>query len=274
MSQPFASSSPPSLWIPKTLGIIHIVYAGFLGLFSLLWGAYTVGIPILLDYAQQKVDEQFRAKAERRDQRIAELSAELEQAADPAKQDEWLEARIRAEVESRIDPRPEFSTFGLSSPSVAGPLGGEVFAGLFLYLLMFLAGIGLVRRKSWGRTLALGAAGLKIIQVAIVSGLFAFVSAPAMERDVSAQVSRMIEAQSETIEGLAAEEPEPQPEARPLPSPEEMGRQVRSLILVHALGTLVFGSLYPLVTLFVLTRPSVEAAFRSTTAPPVEVNPA
>ncbi|MFO0961125.1 MAG: hypothetical protein U0800_27410, partial [Isosphaeraceae bacterium] len=244
---------------PKTLGITHIVYALLLAFVGLVWAVYFLGIPMLLDFAGQKAAESVESRMARERDQLAQLDQQIASMAEGKEKDDLVQQRLELQVNQEIPLEPpRFPMFGMSSPRVAGTVGFEVFTGLFLYFLMIIAGIGLFRLRRWGRSMAIVVAMFKLAQVLGVGVLLAFSAAPALEEGVRVQMTTWLREEAERTAGESAgEEPAPAPAM----TPEQMGESIRRLLLIHALGTVVFGSIYPIVTLAVLNQRSVRAVF-------------
>ena len=60
--------------------------------------------------------------------------------------------------------------------------------GLLVYIVLIIAGIGLIQLSSWGRTLALWLAGLEIARMAIFAAVFVVVIQPI----TTAQTEKML----------------------------------------------------------------------------------
>lgn len=259
-----APTPAPANAVPKALGIVHIIYGLLLILAGAGWGIYLLGIPLFLDFAQTAVRERTKSQQESNERRIAEIDEEIAQTDDDAKKDDLLEQKTDLEISSESAPAFTFPTLGLSSAGPVFTLGFELFTGLLLYGLMMIAGIGLILRKRWGRFLALGIAAIKIVQVVVVSGLYVGMLGPVVTNGIREEMTKAAE--------LAAQDPPPEPSdeepapapATPEPTPDEIAGQVQLGILIHALGNLLFGLIYPIVTIYLLTRPAVRAAFAPT----------
>lgn len=251
----------PNVFLPKALGVSHIIYAVVLTGVGLIWAAYFLGIPLLLEFAGQKAAESIETRAEADRQALGRIDEQIAATADGKAKDELLDQRLELQVNQEIPMVPvKFPMFGMADPRVAGTVGFEVFTGLFFYLLMFIAGFGLIRLRRWGRALAVVVAALKAVQVIVVGGLIAFAAAPTMANGVR---DAMTSWQREQAERPVDEDESA--EARPIDpprmTPEAMGESVGQLLRLHAAGTVIFGLVYPLLTLTILNQRSVRVVF-------------
>lgn len=252
----------PNAFLPRTLGIVHILFALLLTGVSLIWGIYFLGMPLLLEFAGQKSAAGLESTAERERAELVQLEQQIESTADGKAKDELIDRRLELQVNQEIPMEPpNFPLFGMNNPRVAGTIGLEIFTGLFFYFLMLIAGIGLVRIRRWGRLLARLVAVAKLAQVIVVGGMLAFIAAPTLAEGVRDQMATWQQARAEQADDQSDDAA---PVNAPRMSPVEMGESVHRLILIHAVGTVVFGSIFPIITLLILNQESVRAVFDGT----------
>lgn len=234
---------------PKILGVLHICFALLL-MACVPCVAYFEFIPPLLSFA-------FQAEQARVDREIKERAVEIEkleqQEKDAATAEEKAELK-REREELAAAPPPENEMAGFADPRWRSPkymlhFGADLASSLVLNLLMFIAGIGLVRLRNWARILANWVAVLKIMRLAVVAASLVFVIAP-------------------FVMELAATPPEPRagaPAEKQSPDAANLATALQSagiMITSAAVGLLLLGSVYPVITLWLLNVPSVRAAFR------------
>lgn len=230
--QPAKPTSQPA----KTIGVLNLVFAPLLILGGLCVGIYmTLLIPNLgkfLEVQQQAVARQLEAR------RKAEVEDLEQQEADA--QTEAAKAAIRARREAILatplmPPSPELPTskMGLDDPRLIAHFAADSVTGILLNLLMFVGGIGLVRLRSWGRSLSQWVAALKIVRLGLLAASMIFVVSPMMARKLGA-----------------------------LPGGANGAPRIRAMNIGFAAGYALIGSIYPIVTLAVLGRPRVRDACR------------
>ncbi len=160
----------PKPGIPKTLGILNIIF----GVLLVLYGLCTVGsllaAPAMMQFAENTVkDVQNKAEVQRKaqiktyDDRIAAATTEEEKKA--IEQERAVAANSRRWLPRWTCRRPP--TCSRTRRSWASPTP-EMGTGLILHIMLLISGIGLIRLTPWGRTLGLWWAGLQIVQVVIL----------------------------------------------------------------------------------------------------------
>ena len=91
-----------------------------------------------------------------------------------------IRARIQVDAEHAAagSPDVDFVKLGLQDPRYIGHFGIDLASNLILNLLMFIAGIGLIRVKEWGRTLGVWVAALKIVRLLALTASMIVVVVP------------------------------------------------------------------------------------------------
>jgi hypothetical protein len=237
---------------PKTIGILNIVFGSILLLCIPCAGAYMAVLANLGSIMEAQTQAmQSRLKAVQQ-QALADLARrEGEAKTEPEK------AQIRSERQAVLSrpappaaPKMDFLTGAMKDPRVIGHYAVDFGSGMILNVLMLAAGIGLVRLREWGRRMGTWVAGLKIARLLALTASVILVVIPTttriMRRDF-AEIERQV------AQGGAA----PAPAAA---NAAELARAVGTMSTVYAVGMLVLGSIYPAITLAVLTRPGARAA--------------
>ena len=162
----------PKPAIPKTLGILNVIFAVLLILFGLCIGGMAIIAPQIQKFGQGIVEQQ---KAQVKAQKDSDLKTLDDRASAATTEEE--KATIAAERAAVVD-RPEPITPNITAqtdaardPKVMGYTATSVITGLILHVSLLVAGIGLIRLTSWGRTLTLWWAGLQIAQLLILSAI-------------------------------------------------------------------------------------------------------
>lgn len=250
-----ASPSPagyvvPNPRTPKVLGILNIVFASGLMICGLCSISYYSFLPIL-SQSVEKIQKEVEAKEAAQRQRVLEELAEEEKAATTEEAKAEVKAR-RTRVEAEAE-KPKRMPVDLGAKMFEGTgfrtyLWAEFASGFVLNLLLLTAGIGLVMRRLWGLKLGLAVATLKIVRLVLVYGYAATVMAPKLAVSMAKfQLEQMAQ----------------QTGGKPLPPNVnvEMLTKVMSIwFAACALGMVIFGSIYPIVSLWLLSRPGARAA--------------
>jgi hypothetical protein len=118
--------------------------------------------------------------------------------------------------------------------------------GVILNGLMFATGIGLLNLKGWGARWWAYLAGIKIARLVLLWGFYIVAVAPSLSENMARSVVAMFQQQ-----GVGR--------GRMIPV-GELTRVYSIMNLIVAVGIIVFGSIYPAVSLWLLGRPGVKAA--------------
>jgi hypothetical protein len=230
----------------RVVGIVNIIFATCLILFGLCMGAYITALPILgrtLTEVQKSADKKMEAKRQEELKSIEEAlkkAATEEEKQQLEEEREAISTRPKVQITQAIDP----SMMGLNDPKVQAYYWIELASGLILNVAMIAAGIALVRQKPWGITLGIGTAVAKIVRLVVVYTYFALVVASIIAQRSAEMVGRMM-SQQQAMLGTA--EP-PAIDSSPL---VQVYERVYGLI---PFVVIVLGSLYPAISLYVLTR--------------------
>ncbi len=112
--------------------------------------------------------------------------------------------------------------------------------------IMFATGIGLINRKLWGARGWGILAWVRIISVVIIWGYYIVAVAPSFSETMAKAVVAQFASQ-----GL--------PQAR-VPSVADLTRVYSIMNLIIAVGVMLISSIYPAISLWLLSRPGVKAA--------------
>ena len=159
----------PKPAIPKTLGILNVIFAVLLILFGVCVGGIALFAPAIQQFGQRTMNQQ---KTQAEAQKASDLKV-LDDRAKVATTDEEKAtiAKERDAVVSRllpVVPDMQMGTDVLKDPRVMGFTVTQVVTGLILHITLLIAGIGLIRLTPWGRSLTLWWAGLQIVQLLIL----------------------------------------------------------------------------------------------------------
>ena len=238
----------PKPAIPKTLGILNVIFAVLLILFGLCIGVGALLTPALTQFGQKQIEQ---VKVQAAAQKASDLKT-LDDRAKAATTDEEKAtiAKERDEVEKRETPALHDlsqSTAILKDPRVMGFTVAQVLTGLILHVALLVAGIGLIRLTPWGRTLGLWWAGLQIAQILILGIVNFTVILPITQANNAAMMAELNK-----------------PAANGAPNPQAAMAQVNELgnkLAPVFLGLQVLaGVTYPIVCLVLLRTAGARAA--------------
>jgi hypothetical protein len=244
----------PNPQVPRTFGILNIIF----GILLLLFGLYSivmliVGPKIQIAVMNQMKEQQASKQAER-DAKIDELKKKEDAA--KTKEEKDAIADERQALEKNFEP--DLSGFmgdamGLSGDKrMVAYSAVEGTAGFILNVLMVISGIGLLRMAEWGRRLALYVAWLKILRwVAIV--IFTMVVIVPITTQMTQKLLVQIEKQTKAKSGGGAS---------PFPL-SSLSQFAAIATAVTSVMSALAASIYPVLSLWFLTRPATRAAVLS-----------
>ena len=249
----------PKPGVPKTLGILNVIFAVLLILGGLCIAGSTVLAPALVQIAQKAQDD-VKAKAEA--QKVGELKIldDREKAATTDEEKATI-AKERDVVVTFKSPEPPDVTASLEilkDPRVKGFTVAQIVSGLILHVMLLVAGIGLIRLTPWGRTLGVWWAGLQILQLVVLAALSYSLIQPIQRPITERQIAELKQ---------QAEGPNPPPNSvMTLQFTETMAK----LTPVTTAAYFVAGMVYPIICLILLQTPGARAACdpRSPSTPP------
>jgi hypothetical protein len=241
----------PSRQIPRTFGVLNIIFGAIMLLVGVGYGLFYFWAPTLTN--QMKVQfEHLQAKQNAdRESDIAKLKAE--EAAAKTEAEKQAAKNARAALEITVTPDIDFGDIAgwnvFTDRRLAVYYITEVATGILLNVLMIISGIGLVALAEWARKLALGVAWLKIVRwVGIVVATLVLIIPISSER-MQAVFTKM-QAQTQAKGGAAAP---------PIPT-TEMAKMTAIFGGVSSIVGAVLAAIYPALVIAFLTRPRARAA--------------
>ena len=240
----------PGTGIPKTIGILNIVFGSLL-----LLCVICLALSLAMQFAmgpmfaaqQQQAQQMFAAERQRQ---LAELQA-LEQGAANEKEKAGFEAKKKALQAQPIPKMPDMAKFTQdASFQVYGIT--DVVSGLILNILMVVSGAGLVSLKEWGRRLGLWVAAIKIVRLIALNVFFILVVVPNMTEAFVSMFQDMVEEMARVA-----------PAGGPVPGAAEIKQMAAVMGIMYsciAVGMIILGVIYPVIVLILLSRPHVKAA--------------
>jgi hypothetical protein len=193
----------------------------------------------MVKQAQAKVEQQ------RKDQ-----LADLKKEAAEAKTDEekaQIKQQIAALEKAPAVTMPNMSivTDMMKDPAYLAYMSGDLISGLVLNVAMLISGIGLLQLREWGRRLALGTFALKILRLCILAVLAILIIIPMTSRMTSEMMGGM-------AQGGAG--------GPPAAMMGDVAKFQAAIGSVQAVLGAVFGSIWPIIAIILLTRPGTRAA--------------
>src|ERR1043165_4714618 len=168
---PSPSPEPPKTSIPTTIGILNIIFGSLMMLCILCSSMYlavmgAIGAPINA-IQQQQFQQALQTERLQKLQRLREQ----EQAAKDEKEKADLKAKQKALEEQPLPKMPDFTKF-MREQSFVSWMIADYVSGLILNLAMVISGIGLLRRKEWGRVSGIWVAILKIVRLIVLYTIY------------------------------------------------------------------------------------------------------
>jgi hypothetical protein len=239
--------------IPKVIGILNIVFGAGLvacGLCSGMYAAMTPTIMKAMSQVTKKAEDDLKGQMKAQLDTLAEEETKAETDEEKAKI-----AAKRQEIANELKrpvliPTMDFSKMGMDDPKFMAYWWADVVTSLVLNVLMLLSGIALVRFKPVGIKLALWVAGLKIARLIAVYGYFVLAIVPVLSQKIGQVVIEMLQQQQATL-------------GKPMPPGMDTGMFVRVYSIMYSISgiaMIVLGSIYPIVCLWLLSRPGARAA--------------
>jgi hypothetical protein len=241
----------PNPRIPRTVGTLNIIFASLLLLCDLGCGVYvsllvpTIGMA--MEGMQKKVQDQQEVEKKA-------FLADLDEKEKAAKTDEEkLEIKAkRLEVEKRpkavMPGTMDMKQMGWDDPKLVTYVWVTVMSGMLLNLLLLAAGIGLLQRRSWGLKLGLGVPVAKIVRLVVLCAYCTLVLIPEFSIKLAKTINEAM------VQQQAANK------AQPPNMYELLARTYTIMYTVMTIGFFLVAVIYPLISVWMLTRPGVKAA--------------
>lgn len=240
----------PKPQIPKTLGILNIIF----GVLLVLLGSCTIGMTLIAPSLQQYSNQfkaQIKQQAEARRQARLQTLEEEEKAATTEAEKASLKAQRDALAASPVPVAPTADLQGFDQfkdPTIRNFTVIQQGTGILWDIALIVAGIGLVRLKEWGRSLGAWLAGIQIVRIVLLTLASLVVVAPVQKKFADKQVEAM-EAKVKAGNASPAEA-----------SAVQMTRIMSQLAPVFTLAYALFGMIYPAISLWLLNMAGTRAA--------------
>ena len=239
----------PTTGTPKVIGTLNIVFASILMLCGACYAAQMAAQTMMAPMMEAQMEQMEETLKAQREQQVQELEAQAETA-----ETEEDAAAIRAEITTlQATPIPVMPNmagmYGIDDPRVLAYYAGDIITGLVLNLLMLFSGIGLLGLKEWGRKLAIWVAALKVVRLMILCVVVALVVAPVFAKAMGDMMDEMMQAV-------------PAGGGAPPPGAETIAVMYGTMMTAGAVALLIFGSIYPILQMWLLNGAAVKAACR------------
>lgn len=243
--------TPPNFRLARLVGIFNIIFATQILICGVVMAGYTLTLPLwgrVFTYITKQAEQQAAASKQ------ARLEAVADQEKNAKTEQEKIEAAAkRLEIETRpnagIPPTVDFTKMGFTEPHFVAWTWAEVLSGLILNVMMLVSGIGLLTWRPWSRPLAVWTALLKIVRLVLLYGYFVLAIVPPLATRMGSVVVEMMTAQQP---GFAM------PGGTP---PVELFVRIYTISYsIMGVGIILGGIVYPVIVLWLLTRPSVKSA--------------
>jgi hypothetical protein len=161
----------------------------------------------------------------------------------------WLYAMAMAGTALREKGGPPsadatVTLFGMEDPKVFRFTLVDVVTGGVLNFMMLASGIGLINIKRWGARLWTWTAWIKLVRLVLLWGFYIIAVTPSFSESMARSAVAMI----------------PKMGARGAPTVGELTRVYAIMNLIVAIFMMVFGAIYPILSLWMLGRPGVRVA--------------
>ena len=248
----------PKPGVPKTLGILNVVF----GVLLILGGVCTIGslvaAPMMMSFASNTVkkveqDVDARNKAE-----LAPIDGQIAAEKDEAKKKDLEDQRSQIIAKQAKAPNIGNMTQAMDTikdPTIMAVSYAGAITGTLLHIVLLISGIGLIRMKPIGRTLANAWGSLIIIQVLALTTANVILVVPIQKQLVEKQVAEL----------------EKQAQGKPANSPEAMAvnlsKATASLTGPMAIAGPLTGLIYPIILLILVNTPGSRAALVGSAKP-------
>jgi len=244
----------PNPRLLSTLGTLNILFGTCLLLCALGNTVYVIVAVPQLNKAMEGIQKKVEADQEAKKKASLETLDEQEKTAKSDEEKAEITAK-RKEILARknvafMPGLKSTKDFGFENPRLIAYVWVDFFTAFVLNVLLLASGIGLVMRKLWGLRLALGVAVAKIIRLILCYGYVAIEIVPAQAVSMSKAVVEMIQQQHQTGAGPPA-------------APQMYETLVRFYSIMGAVvcvGMILVGMIYPIILLWLLSRPAAKAA--------------
>lgn len=252
-------SIPRQPGIPKTIGILNILFASVLLLCDGCVGASWLFLPITKELMKaQQANLEAGLKAELS---VKSTSYDAEEKAAATPQEKAAVKARRAETEARLKSQIAVQssfddmTAVMTEPRIAGYFVGHVLSGIILNLAMLAVGIGLIRLRHWGRIGSNWVYSLKLGRLLMLCFLQSMILIPAWTIAMLETLRKAEDARAAGTGGAGI-------------SADQAGIMIGNLYTLMSIVYLFIGAIYPITGLILLNRSAARAACDEPAPPP------
>jgi hypothetical protein len=230
----------------KLVGTLNIVFASLLLLYILFQLTMIFFTPAIMEMSTDVIKQAQAKVDQKRKDEVAELKKEAAEAK-TAEEKKQFEERLSTLEKAPQVTMPDMSkvTDMMKNPVIKANQWGNMLSGLALNIAMLVSGIGLVQLKEWGRQLALWTFGLKIVRLGVLAVVMIVFVIPITTKMSSDMMAGMMQS------GAGG------------PPAALMGNLAKfqaAAATAQAVLGLLFGSIWPVIGIVLLSMPGTRAA--------------
>jgi hypothetical protein len=242
----------PKPGIPKTFGILNIIFGVVLMLAGFCLSGFTMVMPMALEMAekeqktqQAKADADYKAKLKEIDDRLTAAKTDDEK--------KTIQVEKDTAVASPPPTPPDISaiTGMYKNPTIMGFTLGFYGSGAIMNLFLLISGIGLVRLKPWGRSMAVGLASIQILRIVGLLAVYLVVVQPVYIVEFNKMMTAF------------ANDPQLKNAPGNVGQSLEMAKAMTSMGGIFAVGGAIVAMIYPILTIILLSTKGAKAACQS-----------
>jgi hypothetical protein len=266
MHQPTGASAIPVMrprsGAPKVIGILNIVFGTALGLGGVCCGLYVMMLSALspvIGAQQTQVFQQIKdGQAAQRAAQVRQLE-EQEEAAQTEEEKQSIRDQRTTLQSTPIPTMPNIDMskmYGMNDPRVIVYWLVDMLSGVLLNVLLIISGLGLVAMREWGRKMAITIAAIKIVRLLLLQAFSMLVIVPIVTKQMTEAMEQMMS------------QMQPGPGGAPPPAMgPQLGTVYGTMMTLSAVCMLIFGSIYPGIVLWLLTRPEAKLSGQQLESP-------
>jgi hypothetical protein len=255
----------PNPQVPRTFGMMNLVFGILLCLMGAGYLVLYIVSPRFQKQLSVRINQEQEAEKTVRTKKLVEIKAKETAAKakeEAAKTKEDIE-KAKEQLASITEEREELENNNDPDLSALTDLMGwnimsdirlaiyyltEVISGMLINVLMVISGVGLLGLAEWGRRLALGVAWLKILRWLAMTIVTMVLIVPIVAEKMD-KVFNQIQVQAQKSSG------------GPVKTPiVGMGQLIAIFSAVAVVFSAIVASIYPGISLWLLTRPPTRAA--------------
>jgi hypothetical protein len=261
----------PKPGIPRVIGLLNITFGSILLLYGLCSGVSALLLPTMFSRMEVFKKAPADSKAKRASE-IAELLEKEKAATTETEKAELKNKRLDLEDQADTDEMTEsISTNamgGTKNPILMGVTLADVVSAMILNVLMIVAGVGLMKCQEWGRKLGIWVAGIKIVRLVAVAWVSFAVVMPISTTSMLDMSNKM----EETQRRQAARRGRPPAQVLVRQPQNDMAKMMTVAGTASAVGLVVIGSIYPAISIWLLSTDGARAACLPRAKPKPESN--